>query len=73
MAQRANICLQCRDTGDMGSVSGSGRSPGGGKGNPLQYSCLKKIPGGLQSKELERVKSDTTERLSIPPPAPHTV
>ena len=24
----------------MGSVSGSGRSPGGGNGNPLQYSCL---------------------------------
>ena len=25
---------------DTGSVSGSGRSPGGGNGNPLQYSCL---------------------------------
>ena len=24
---------------DTGSVSGSGRSPGGGHGNPLQYSC----------------------------------
>ena len=24
----------------MGSASGSGRSPGGGDGNPLQYSCL---------------------------------
>ena len=24
----------------MGSVPGSGRSPGGGHGNPLQYSCL---------------------------------
>ena len=24
----------------MGSVSGSGRSPGGEHGNPLQYSCL---------------------------------
>ena len=28
------------DTGDMGSISGSGRYPGGGNGNPLQYSCL---------------------------------
>ena len=28
------------DTRDMGSVSGSIRSPGGGNGNPLQYSCL---------------------------------
>ena len=25
---------------DMGSIPGSGRSPGGGHGNPLQYSCL---------------------------------
>ena len=24
----------------MGSIPGSGRSPGGGCGNPLQYSCL---------------------------------
>ena len=29
-----------RDTGDIGSVLGSGRSRGGGHGNPLQYSCL---------------------------------
>ena len=28
------------DAGDMGSVPGWGRSPGGGRGNPLQYSCL---------------------------------
>ena len=26
--------------GDVGSIPGSGRSPGGGHGNPLQYSCL---------------------------------
>ena len=25
---------------DTGSSSGSGRDPGGGNGNPLQYSCL---------------------------------
>ena len=28
------------DTRDMGSIPGSGRSPGGGHGNPLQWSCL---------------------------------
>ena len=28
------------DFADMGSILGSGRSPGGGHGNPLQYSCL---------------------------------
>ena len=29
------------DAGDAGSISRSGRSPGEGNGNPLQYSCLK--------------------------------
>ena len=28
------------DTGDLGSIPGLGRFPGGGHGNPLQYSCL---------------------------------
>ena len=28
------------NTGDIGSVPGSGRSPGEGNGNPLWYSCL---------------------------------
>ena len=27
------------NAGDAGSISGSGRSPEGGHGNPLQYSC----------------------------------
>ena len=26
--------------GDVGSIQGAGRFPGGGNGNPLQYSCL---------------------------------
>ena len=26
--------------GDLGLISGSGRTPGGGQGSPLQYSCL---------------------------------
>ena len=29
------------DIRDAGLIPGSGRSPGGGHGNPLQYSCLK--------------------------------
>ena len=28
------------NAGDLGSILGLGRSPGGGHGNPLQYSCL---------------------------------
>ena len=35
-----NLPASARDAGDMGSIPGSGRSPGGGNGNPLQYSCL---------------------------------
>ena len=30
----------CQDTGDTDLIPGSGRSPGGGNGNPLQYSRL---------------------------------
>ena len=30
------------DAGDTGLIRGSGRCPGGGHGNPLQYSCLEK-------------------------------
>ena len=45
--------------GDMGLIPGSGRSPGEGKGNPLQYSCLGnpmgRKPGGLQSRGSQRV------------------
>ena len=37
-------CLSSKEstcnTGDLGSIPGSGRSPGGGHGDPLQYSCL---------------------------------
>ena len=33
---KASAC----NSGDMGLISGSGRSPGEGNGNPLQYSCL---------------------------------
>ena len=35
-----NLPANAGDIRDMGSIPGSGRSPGGGNGNPLQYSCL---------------------------------
>ena len=35
-----NLPANTGDTGDMGSIPGSGRSPGARNGNPLQYSCL---------------------------------
>ena len=52
------------NVGDLGSVPGLGRFPGGGHGNPLQYSCLKN-PHGQRSlvgyspwgrKELDRTE-----------------
>ena len=41
------------NSGDAGLIPGSGRSPGEGNGDPLQYSCWEiprtEEPGGLQS------------------------
>ena len=37
-----NLPANAGDTGDAGSIPGSGRSPGVGNGNPLHYSCLEK-------------------------------
>ena len=37
-----NLPANAGDVRGMGSIPGSGRSPGGGNGNPFQYSCLKK-------------------------------
>ena len=35
------------NAGDLGLIPGSGRSPGEGNGNPLQYSCLENpLDGG---------------------------
>ena len=35
-----NLAPSAGDVRDSGSVPGSGRFPGGGHGNPLQYPCL---------------------------------
>ena len=48
-----NLSANAGATGDMGLIPGLERSPGGGNGSPLQYSCLKNPmenePGRLQS------------------------
>ena len=48
-----NLPANAKDSRDAGSISRSGRSPGGGNGNPLQYSCLENPMdrGGLQSSQ----------------------
>ena len=35
-----NLPASAGDVKDVGSIPGSGRSPGGGQGSPLHYSCL---------------------------------
>ena len=55
-----NLLASVGDLRDPGSIHGSGRSPGGGHGNPLQYYCLEnpwtEEPGGLQFVGLQRVR-----------------
>ena len=38
-----NPSANAGDVRDPGSIPGSGRFPGGGNGNPLQYSCLENL------------------------------
>ena len=52
--------------GDVGSIPGSGRSPGGGNGNPLQYSCLENSVdrGACRAAVHVIAESDMTKQLS---------
>ena len=55
-------------TGDRGSIPGLGRSPGGGNGNPVQYSCLENpMDGGAWRATVHRVANSQTrlKRLII--------
>ena len=57
------------DTCDVGSVPESGRSPGGGRGTPLQHSCLKNrmdreawhttVQGGHKESDMTEVADHT--------------
>ena len=52
------------DTKDPGSIPGPGRSPAGGNGSPLQYSCLgNPIDGGARQATAHRAAGEpyTTE------------
>ena len=57
-----NLPANAGDARHVRSIPGLERSPGGGNGNPLQYSCQEipwtEEPGGLQSMGSERVGHD---------------
>ena len=61
------------DTGNMCSILGTGRSPGEGNGNPLQYSCLKnsmdgrawQAPVHVVAKELNTAEQLTYRGLNL--------
>ena len=54
-----NLPANAGNARDMGSILGSGRSPGVGNGNPLQFSCLENSMdrgAWLQSMGSQRVR-----------------
>ena len=46
---------------ETGLILGSGRSPGGGKGNPLQYSCL----GNPMDREASRATASEKAKVAL--------
>ena len=66
------------NVGDLGSIPGSGRSLGGGHGNPLQYSGLENPmnrgePGRLQSMGSQRVRHDWVTKHTHQPISPYRI
>ena len=52
----SEVKVSACNVGDLGSIPGSGRSPGEGNGNPLQYSCLENpMDGGAWWATVQRV------------------
>ena len=67
-----NLPINAEDIRAVGSIPGSGRSPGEGNGNPLQFSCLENPTDRGRSlvgyRPCSRKDLDTTERFSIHAP-----
>ena len=59
-----NLPANAGDVRGVGSIPGSGRSPGGGPDNPLQYPCLENPMdrGAWRATVHGRKESDVTER-----------
>ena len=62
-----NLPANAGDVRDAGSILGWERFSGGGRGNPLQYSCLENLMdrGAWQPTVQGVAKSDMTEQLSV--------
>ena len=68
---RSSVCKESTcNAGDLGSIPGSGRSPGEGNGNPLQDSCLEDPMGrGAWPVTLHGVTRVGHDLATKPPPA----
>ena len=65
-----NLPANAGEVRDAGSIPGWGRSPGGGHGNPLQYSCLENpMDRGAWQATVHRITKSWTQlkRLSTLP------
>ena len=56
-----NLLASAGDIRDMGSIPGSGRSPGGGHGNPFQYCLENPMDGGAWQAMVHRVAKSGTQ------------
>ena len=57
-----NLPANAGDVRDSGAIPGLGRSPGGGHGNPLQYSCLvNSVNRGAWQVVIHRVTKNWTQ------------
>ena len=59
-----NLPASAGDIRDVGSIPGWGRSPGGGHGNPLQYSCLENPMDKGAWQGLQSIGSQSRTQLS---------
>ena len=58
--EKKSVC-NAGDTGDVGLIPRLGRSPGGGHGNPLQYSCQENpMDGGAWQATVHGVRKSRT-------------
>ena len=60
----SEVKVSACNAGDLDSIPGSGRSPGEGNGNPLQYSCLENPVDGRDWKAAVHSVAKSWTRLS---------